>query len=880
MAQGFISPLTLRWGWFAADFRPMDEGFLRFSERALVECLDNGLQVIIVPDRTAPVVSVQVWVRTGSMDEAGFPGSGMAHLLEHMVFKGTRSFGLGEAASAIQDAGGQMNAYTTYDRTVYYADLPAAGVAEAIKVLGELVFFPKLPADEYEREREVVRREIAMGRDNPGSVLFHATMEQLFSGCAAEFPVIGYLEAFDRLRHENLVEFHRQSYSPGRVFVMVTGDVDAEAVAGMVRELAGGLAAMPGAPAYYGGVSAPLLPRRRTLAFTTDLARWQSAWLAPCGSDPAAPAVGVLSGLLGSGKSSRLHHELHEELGVAHGVSGSLLTFGPYGAFIIGAACDPGREDDLRGAALAVVERLAEDGITEDELSKAKKQCLSDFYDGFGTCSGIASSLGLGWQESGSLDFWDRYAAGLRELTPEKIRATAAEILLPQRRVESLMLPHGMQAKRRPTQVLAKVGGREPELVCLPGGGKVLLVPDDRLPIFSAHACFRGGAAADTHFRPGLASWLCGSLLKGTERRDAAKLMRDVEEAGGSLEAGSGNNLFTVECHGLAESAEITLAAVREVIEEASFPEEGIERERAKRLAGLRERDHDPLRWAFARARGLALAGTPHATPSDGTVEGLAVLTGADLKRARRDLLHGGNGVLALAGAFERNRVIDEVVQWWKPPEGGGAFDFRRGCDMEGADVVGNHIEHSMKKEQATVVLAWPFGGLSDPHLPALEMVSEATGDMGSRMFRRIREEQGLVYYVGPTMITGAGGGCFFFYLGTSGEKVDHALRELREEVSRLAADGIDPEELERARQTWSGRHLLGRQMARDRARQDGLHEVLGLGFKHSEQRLQQVRDISREQIRAACAAVFGKPPVSVVVRPEGEGAISNSSAD
>ncbi len=847
----------------------MDEGFLRFSERALVECVDNGLRVIVVPERTAPVASVQVWVRTGSMDEADFPGSGMAHLLEHMVFKGTRSFGIGEAASAIQDAGGQMNAYTTYDRTVYYADLPAAGVAEAIKVLGELVFFPKLPEDEFEREKEVVRREIAMGRDNPGSVLFHATMEQLFSGCAAEFPVIGHLEAFDRLRHEDLLDFHRRRYAPGRVFVIVAGDVDAEAVAGMVRELVGGVPAMPGGPAHYGGAAAPLLPRQHTMGFTTDLARWQAAWLAPCGSDPSAPAAGVLSGLLGSGKSSRLHQKLHEELGVAHGVSGSLLTFGPYGAFLIGAACEPGREDELREAALAEVRRLAEDGITEDELSKAKKQCLSDFYDGFATCSGMAGSLGLGWHESGSLDFWDRYAAGLRELTSEKIRATAAEMLPPQRRVESLMLPREVLARRKPTRPAARVGGRDPELVGLPGGGKVLLVPDDRLPIFSVHACFRGGAAADTRFRPGLASWLGGSLLKGTRKRDAASLMRDVEEAGGSLEAGSGNNLFTIECHGLAEASDITLAAVREVIEEASFPEEGIERERAKRLAGLRERDHDPLRWAFAKARGLALAGTPHATPGDGTVEGLAALTAADLEQARRDLLHGGNGVLAVAGAFDRNRVIDGVGQWWKRSCGVHEFDFGGSPGRRKGSTESALVEHAMKKEQATVVLAWPFGGLGDPHLPALEMVSEATGDMGSRLFRRIREEQGLVYYVGPTMIAGAGGGCFFFYLGTSGEKVDHALRELEDEVSRLADGGIDPVELDRARQTWSGRHLLGRQMARDRAREDGIHEALGLGFKHSEARLQLVREISREEIRAACAAVFEKPAVRVMVRPE-----------
>jgi len=154
----------------------------RFSTRTSHLRFENGLEVLVLRDDFAPVVSVQGWVRVGSMHEEEFLGGGISHLIEHLVFKGTTHFGGQEIAKAVQSIGGQLNAYTSFDRTVYHVDGPVEGWDTAMRVVSDLIFFPKFPEDEFEREKEVIRREIAMGKDDPERVLGEALFKLSFAG--------------------------------------------------------------------------------------------------------------------------------------------------------------------------------------------------------------------------------------------------------------------------------------------------------------------------------------------------------------------------------------------------------------------------------------------------------------------------------------------------------------------------------------------------------------------------------------------------------------------------------------------------------------------------------------------------------------------------
>src|SRR6187402_214383 len=183
---------------------------------ATVETLPNGLTLILDPDTTAPVVSTQIWVATGSMHEDQHLGAGISHFLEHMVFKGTRDYDADSLADVVQAAGGHWNAYTTFDRTVYYIDGPSASLPTFLKTLTGLVFYPTLPESEFEKEKDVIRREIDMGLDDPDNVASRLLFSTVFTLDPRRHPVIGHRHLFDAIRHQDLTGYHRDRYTPDR----------------------------------------------------------------------------------------------------------------------------------------------------------------------------------------------------------------------------------------------------------------------------------------------------------------------------------------------------------------------------------------------------------------------------------------------------------------------------------------------------------------------------------------------------------------------------------------------------------------------------------------------------------------------------------------
>src|SRR5882757_2958308 len=188
--------------------------------------LPNGLGVIVQEDHSAPVASVQVWVETGSIHEGRHLGGGLSHLLEHMLFKGTPTRGASAFAQSVQDAGGYINAYTSFDRTVYWIDIPAKGVPVALELLADAVMNSTLPEDEYVKEQEVIRREFAMGMDDPDRMSSHELFATAFQEHPYRHPIIGYLDVFNGLQRDEVMAYYKRRYVPNNMFFVVVGDVE------------------------------------------------------------------------------------------------------------------------------------------------------------------------------------------------------------------------------------------------------------------------------------------------------------------------------------------------------------------------------------------------------------------------------------------------------------------------------------------------------------------------------------------------------------------------------------------------------------------------------------------------------------------------------
>src|SRR5690242_14941418 len=282
--------------------------------------LENGLVVIVREDHSAPVVSAQAWCGTGSIHEGRWLGAGLSHVLEHMLFKGTTTRPGSRIDQEVQEAGGYMNAYTSFDRTVYYIDVPNTGARVAIDILCDIMQHATLPPEELAKEMDVIRREMDMGQDDPGRRSSRRLFETAYTRSPYRYTIIGYPDIFNELKAADIQGYYADKYAPNNVFYVIVGDVKVDEVMAQIRN-----AYQPAKSRALPPVVLPEEPRQTAAREVVEeapieLGHFHFAWHIPELRHPDVPALDVLAVLLGSGRSSRLFQQVREKQGVVHHV--------------------------------------------------------------------------------------------------------------------------------------------------------------------------------------------------------------------------------------------------------------------------------------------------------------------------------------------------------------------------------------------------------------------------------------------------------------------------------------------------------------------------------------------------------------------------------
>src|SRR6267143_85891 len=347
--------------------------------------LANGLTLIVQEDRSAPVASVQAWCATGSTTEDKHLGAGLSHILEHMLFKGTKTRSTNEIAQKIQDVGGYINAYTSFDRTVFWIDVPKDGVATALGVLSDAMMNSTLPPEEYRKEQEVIRREFAMGMDDPDRVAGLLLFATAYQRHPYRFPVIGEIEIYNQLTQEQVMQYYKTRYVPNNLTFIVVGDVDAEKVRQQLADLSKPYSEKSLKPLFIPAESPQLGRREVHQEFATELTHLSLAWHIPEVTNPDVPALDLLSTILGDGRSSRLYRRVREEAGLAFSISAFSYTPGDPGLLGVEATVDPQKRDDAQKLILQIVDEIKQAGVTAEELMKAQKMSLAHHLDALTT---------------------------------------------------------------------------------------------------------------------------------------------------------------------------------------------------------------------------------------------------------------------------------------------------------------------------------------------------------------------------------------------------------------------------------------------------------------------------------------------------------------
>jgi len=829
----------------------------------------NGLELLVQEDHSAPVASVQAWVQTGSIHEGRHLGAGISHLLEHMLFKGTPTRDCSQIAQQVQDVGGYINAYTSFDRTVYWVDLPSKGVPAVLEILSDAVFHSTLPEEEFVKEQEVIRREFAMGFDDPDRLSTERLFSTAYQTHHYRYPVIGHLDVFNALTRADVFEYYKRRYVPNNVFFVVSGDVDADAVYEELLRWVGPLPRRALEPVWIPSEPRQLASREVNEAFPTELTRLCLAWNTPDIRHEDTPALDLLASVLGDGRSARLYRSLREEQGIVHSVGAWCYAPTAAGLFGLSAVLDPDRVDAVRSALLVQVQSVCENGVLPQELEKVRRMRLSSYIGGLATARGRASDIGDSWLTCRNADFSRLYTGALAQVQPVDLQRVARQYLLPDRVNMVAVHPEGATAAGSSPGAASMRGAIRRH--GLANGLRTLVCEDKRLPMVSLVIGFKGGRLEETPKNNGISKLFTRVLLKGTASRSAQQIAEEIESLGGGISADAGKGTITIGVSVLRDDLERGLELLSDVVGNAVFPEDVLNREKEVQLAGIKAEKEDPFAVAGQSLRRHLLQGHPDGFPPLGTPESVGAVDRAALVAFRDRYLVGRNGVLSIFGDVEEGRAAELATQYFGGlPAGAEALLApERPVPLAASERISEVIE----RQQAILMVGYRGVDMFDADETALSLLDEACSDLGSRMFVRIREQLGLAYSVGSSQFSGLACGTFVFYVGTDPIKQTAVLAELQAEILGVAKEGLTEAELSRAKEKALGSMELRNQNPGAFAAGCTVDELFGRGAEHYLVEREKIRAVTLGEVRVVAARYFaGKPCITVVAGPVAEG--------
>ncbi len=825
--------------------------------------LSNGLEVIVKEDHSAPVVSLQAWCRAGSIHEGEWLGAGMSHYLEHMLFKGTARRDANEIAQTVQSQGGYINAYTSFDRTVYWIDAPADGAKICLDVLCDVIGFAELPKEEFDSESDVIRREIAMGEDNPDQVLSKALFRTAYAEHPCRYPVIGHLDLFNQLSRDDLYAYYREKYSPDNLFIVITGDIDESEILEQIEAQLGSLERRRRSPVVSVDEPRQLGKRSETIHFPTDLFRGRLSWPVPDARHPDVPALDLMTAMLGDGRSSRLFRSIREEQQLAHSVGAYAYTPAFSGQLIVSYDTEPGKNEEAEAAIFAEIAKFQEEGCTEDELAKVKNQALSSQFSTLTDMRGQASDLGSNWLLTRNLDYTRDYVEQVQAVTVDDVKRVIG-YLTPDRYTRVALVPES--SKEANDTKLRPKRSEDIRKVTLENGLTVLLLADKRVPFVQSNAVFRGGLLAETPEKNGVTRLMARLLTKDTANYSGEEIARLIEAVGGGIGGSFGNNSFGVSVGAMTPDLDLVVKLLGETIQRPAFLEEVVEKEKQFQLAAIKSEADRPFSVAMKELKRNLYGNHPYGLQSSGTPETVEALVQADLKALHSRLVCGGNGVVGIFGDLELDRAEDLIRSQFESSLTPGDRALTESFVSRMPEKLGTISELTHEKEQAIFLVGYRTVDLAHPDNPALEMIDEACSDMASRLFIRIREELGLAYSVGATRLSGLEPGFIVFYASTAPEKLDLVQEEMLSEIDLMVNEGLEEAEFNRAKASWLGSELIQLQGAKELASTASIDELVGLGWDNYRKTPATVKALTREHVRDV-AAKYLREDNRVIVR-------------
>nr|WP_321257650.1 pitrilysin family protein [uncultured Pseudodesulfovibrio sp.] len=827
--------------------------------------LKNGMTVLIKEDDRFPLVNVRLYVHAGSAYETP-EIAGISHQLEHMVFKGTEKRGPGETALQIESAGGMLNAATSFDYTVYYVEVPDDKWALGMDVVTDMAFHPAIDPVELESEKKVVLEELERGEDTPSSKLFKTLQSMIWKGSSYEWPIIGYRETVQSFTQKDIKKYIADHYQPQSMLLVVTGKVDPDLILAEADKLLGSLEntrsfTPPAAIAIPETGSGPQVVKMS--------GNWNKVYLGaafpiPHGSSGKIAGLELLSQLMGGDDTSRLYRKFKYEEQLVDSISVSPLSLERGGMMYIHATLDADKVDQFWSELMTELATFDPAEFTDREIERAKLNLEDSLFLTKETLSGLASKIGYFQFFENGEQAEKNYLFALSQVTRDEMKNVYDEFIRPDQLSVAVLVPegNGVSAENLTTitnkewpvkDALKKKAAVKladaPTEIALPGGSKLVLLPDETLPYTAMSMYWSGGDGELTPDQQGLASLTSTSLTRGTMKMTATEIQDFLSDHAANLGSTAGRNVFAVESKFPTRFTDKILPLISDTLTSPAFDETEVNRAKQDQIAGIKRSEDQPMGLAFRHLFPFLYKTGPYALLHQGTPEEVERFTNSDIIRFwNRQSMQPFT--LAVCGQYDQaaieafaTKIAKTLTAQDKP------YEFT-------TPEWGKDREVTMQlpdRNQSHILMLFPTPGKTDMKTSAdFEMLKTALSGQSGLLFRDLRDKQGLAYTVTSMFWQSTNTGFIALYIGTSPDKVDQSMAGFKTVLADLAATPLPEVELERARNIIVGNYYQDHQSLISRSRQAASLMARGFDRNYEEKLIEHAKNVTPQDIQEA----------------------------
>lgn len=818
--------------------------------------LNDGQIVIIKQVKNNPIVTIDTWVKTGSINEND-QNNGVSHFLEHLFFKGTANHPTGDFDKILESKGAQTNAATSKDFTHYYITIPSKYFDLAMDLHADMLLNPQIPRKELEKERKVVMEEIAKDANNPNDKVYDNFNQMIYKTHPYKRKVIGTNEIIGKISREEILDYYNTHYGPQNMITIVIGDVDPQHALEKVKE------DFKTAPRKITrNINKPEKPLTSKLT-KIDYQPVQSGYLITGyrgvnALNKDTYALDVLAAILGEGRSSILYQTIKEQKQLADSISASNSTFREDGFFAIKANFAPENSGKLQKAIFEEIAKVQKQGVTQEQLKLAKNLIERDTYFERESIENISSEIGYTTVLTNNPKYYDEYLTNIKKVTALEVKRVANLYLKENKSATSIVLPEcekTVQATPEKTQqghtakMVQEISSTQKYL--LDNGATLLITPNELNDIIGISIYIKGGEFLEKI--PGTASVMSSVMLKGTKNYSSLELAQVLEENGIKISPSASADTFSIDILTTKDQLPKMFELLDEVVNKASFDDFEIDKTKTTMLNSIVESRDVPMNLALEEYRSLIYENSVYSNGPKIFEKTLPKIQRDDILEYYNNIFNSKNIIISVNGNVKSSDLINRFSNIFNcnrvsSPEFNYSDYASKIYPLTEPKTVTKTVEDL---KAAWVIIGWQTTGiLNQKDSATLQVIDSILGTgMSSRLFRNVRDQEGLAYQIGSSYSPKILRGSFTIYIGTNPKTLNLAKEKMLAEINRLKTEFVSDKELQEAKDKIIGNYMISQETNLDKASTIGWFEASGRGFAFKDKYEKLINSITSSDI-------------------------------